>query len=328
MGDPQAGNNAADREAAEWHVRLGERPVSAATLEQFRLWRTGPGNAEAYRRIEALWRSAGTLSGDRDIQAATRSALRSSRPRPRRAWLRRALPAAAVAAPALVAALALALWLPTRGAYTTEVGGQRLVRLEDGSRIQLDTDTRVKVRFKDSERRVLLERGQALFMVARDPARPFRVVAGEAEITALGTVFDVRREAAGVRVTLVEGAVAVVEDDPVEPRRWRLSPGQQVRTSRAAPEPMAVDAQAATSWSTGRLVFHDTPLREAVAEVNRYLPEKIVLSAPATENVPVNGVFAAGDREAFISAASDLFGLSAQPQADGGVRLVGPSAGG
>ncbi|WP_245777252.1 FecR family protein [Brevundimonas viscosa] len=229
--------------------------------------------------------------------------------------------------PAVVAALALALWLPSRNTYATEVGGQRLVRLDDGSRIQLDTDTRVKVRFGEAERRILLERGQALFMVARDASRPFRVAAGDVEITALGTVFDVRRETAGVRVTLVEGAVAVVEDAPMEPRRWRLTPGQQVRTSLTGSTPVDVDAKAATSWSTGRLVFQSTPLAEAVAEVNRYLPEKIILAAPAAENVPVNGVFAAGDRDAFVSAASDLFGLSARPQADGGVRLA-PSPGG
>jgi len=328
MGDPQGGNSAADREAAEWHVRLGERPVSAAALEQFRIWRTRPGNAEAYARVEALWRGAGTLAGDPDVQAVTQAALKASRPRPRRSLTRRALPAAAVLVPVVAAALVLAFWLPSRDVYATDVGDQRVVRLDDGTRIQLDTDSRVRVRYADAERRVVLERGQALFMVARDPARPFRVVAGAAEITALGTVFDVRRETAGVRVTLVEGAVAVVEGDPDRARRWRLAPGQQVRTSRPDPRPVAVDAAAETSWSQGRLVFRGAPLREAVAEVNRYLPEKIELAAPASEDVPVNGVFASGDREAFVSAVSDLFGLTPQPRADGGVRLVATSAGG
>lgn len=328
MSDPQNANHAADREAAEWHVRLGERPVSAATLQAFAAWRRTPANAEAYHRVETLWRATGTLSSDPEIQALTQGTLRRTRPRLTHIWSRGLAPAALVLIPLLVAVLVLGLWLPSRDVYSTDVGGRRMVQLDDGSQVQLDTDTRLKVRYGQAGRRVILERGQALFTVAHDPARPFSVAAGPTEITALGTIFDVRREAAGVRVTLVEGAVAVTEATTGEPRRWRLSPGQQLATSRADPEPLAVDPAIATSWSKGRLVFRQAPLREAVAEVNRYLPQKITLAAGPAGDVPVNGVFATGDRDAFVSAVSDLFGLTAQPQSDGGVRLTAPSTDG
>ncbi|QYF87057.1 FecR domain-containing protein [Brevundimonas sp. PAMC22021] len=328
MSDPQSETGVADREAAEWHVRLGERPVSAATLQAFKTWRETPANADAYRRVETLWRTTGSLRADADIRALTQETLRTSRPRTGRFWIRRGLPAVAVGISVLVAAVALFLWLPTRNLYSTEVGGQRLVRLGDGTRIQLDTNTRLRIRYRSAERRVILEQGQALFTVASDAARPFRVAAGETEVTALGTVFDVRREAVGVRVTLVEGAVAVSEGASAEARRWRLTAGQQVRTSRTNPAPRRVDPEVETSWSEGRLVFRNAPLRDAVAEVNRYLPDKIVLAAEAAAEVPVNGVFASGDRDAFVSAVSDLFGLSVHPEADGGVRLGAPSAGG
>lgn len=328
MSDPQSANRVADREAAEWHVRLGERPVSAAMLHAFAVWRRIPANAEAYHRVETLWRTTGSLSSDPEIQALAQGTLRRSRPRLTQIWSRRLIPAAVVLAPVLVAAVALLLWLPGRDVYSTDIGGRRTVQLEDGSQVQLDTDTRLKVRFSDARRQVVLERGRALFSVAHDTARPFSVAAGATEVTALGTVFDVRRDLAGVRVTLVEGAVAVTDARSGEARRWRLSPGQQLATSRPDPEPEAVDPVSATSWSKGRLVFRETPLREAVAEVNRYLPDKIILAAGPVGEVPVNGVFATGDREAFVSAASDLFGLTAQPQPDGGVRLTASSAGG
>lgn len=327
MSDPQSANRAADREAAEWHVRLGERPVSAATLQAFAAWRRTPANAEAYHRVETLWRKTGSLSSDPEIQALTQGTLRRTRPRLSHIWARRLAPVAMVLVPVLVAVLVIGLWLPSRDVYSTDVGGRRMVQLDDGSQVQLDTDTRLKVRFGEAGRRVILEQGQALFTVAHDPARPFSVAAGSTEITALGTIFDVRREAVGVRVTLVEGAVAVAvtEANSGEPRRWRLSPGQQLATSRPGPEPVAVDAAIATSWSRGRLVFREAPLREAVAEVNRYLPDKIILAPGPAGDVRVNGVFATGDRDAFVSAVSDLFGLTVQPQSDGGVRLTAPS---
>ena len=327
MSDPQSAASVADREATEWHVRLGERPVSADTLHAFKTWRQIAGNAEAYQKVERLWRSTGSLSSDGDIQNLTQATLRTSRPRTKRVWSRRLFPAGVVLVPVAALALALLFWLPARGFYETEIGGQRVVALDDGTQIRLDTDTRIRVRFASGERRIVLEQGQALFTVAHDATRPFRVEAGGTEVTALGTVFDVRRESTGARVTLVEGSVAVT-DVQSETRNWRLTPGQQVQTSRRDPAPVAVDATVETSWSQGHLVFRGTPLREAVAEVNRYLPHKIVLAAGPTSEVAVNGSFATGDRDAFVAAVSDLFDLSAQPQADGGVRLTARSVGG
>lgn len=329
MSDPEDARRVADREAAEWHVRLGERPVSSTALAEFKVWRASPDNADAYQRLETLWRTTGSLSSDAEIQALTRDTLKASRPRAARAGKRRLLPVAAVTTILAVAAVCLFVWLPSRGLYTTGVGEQEVVRLADGSEIKLDTDTRLRVRFDRSEREIVLERGQALFVVAHDAARPFRVSAGDTQVTALGTTFDVRREAAGARVTLVVGSVAVTDAGAAaEPRRWRLAPGQQVRTATRDASPLAVDAALATSWSEGRLVFRNTPLREAVAEVNRYLPQKIVLDAGSTEAVAVNGVFLTGDRDAFVAAATDLFGLVARTQADGSVRLTASSVGG
>lgn len=328
MSEPPEAAGVADREAAEWHVRLGERPVSASTLSDFRAWRASPANADAYQRLETLWRTTGSLSSDADIQALTRETLEASRKksvtsRPRALWT-----AGAVVVTVVAATIALTVWLPSRGVYETAVGEQTSVRLDDGTQVHLDTATRLRVRYQKAERRLVLERGQALFVVAHDAMRPFRVAAGETEVTALGTTFDVRREDAGARVTLVTGSVAVRDTTTATPRQWRLAPGQQIRTNGRAPRPEAVDAAQTTSWSEGRLIFRNTPLRDAVAEVNRYLPDKIVLSAGTPGSVAINGVFDAGDREAFVAATSDLFDLEARPEPGGGVRLSPRSVGG
>lgn len=129
------------------------------------------------------------------------------------------------------------------------------------------------------------------------------------------------------RSLLVQGVVAVT-DARTEAGQWRLAPGQQVRTVRPDAAPVTVDPTVETSWSEGRLVFRDTPLGEAIAEVNRYLPDKIVLADRRISAVPVNGVFATGDREAFVAAVADLFDLTAQAEADGRVRLTARSVGG
>lgn len=328
MSDPQDVSAVADREAAEWHVRLGERPISAAALSEFRVWRANAANAQAYQRLEAMWRAAGSLSGAPDIQALTRDTLTATRPRAGRPRRRILLPSVLAAAVVAVCAAALFVWLPSRNLYTTAVGEQIEVTLADGSKVKLDTDSRLRVRFDETGRRIDLERGQALFRVAHDATRPFTVSAGDTHVTALGTTFDVRRDAAGARVTLVVGSVAVTETKAGVDRRWRLAPGQQVQTARPDPSPRPVDAAVETSWSQGRLIFRQTPLRDAVAEVNRYLPHKIVLASGPAEAVAVNGVFTAGDRDAFVAAVSDLFGLDAQRQPDGGIRLSAHSGGG
>jgi len=328
MSDPHDAVGVADREAAEWHVRLGERPVSASTLSDFRAWRASPANADAYHRLETLWRTTGSLAGDADVQALTRETLEESRRRPISSRRTVLWSSGAVVLTTVAAAIILSVWLPSRGVYETATGEQTIVRLDDGTQVHLDTATRLRVRYQKAERRLVLERGQALFIVAHDAGRPFRVEAGETEVTALGTTFDVRREDAGARVTLVTGSVAVTDTKTATPRQWRLAPGQQLRTGGRAPRPEPVDAAQTTSWSEGRLIFRNTPLREAVAEVNRYLPDKIVLSAGAPGTVAVNGVFDAGDRDAFVAAASDLFDLQARPEAGGGVRLSARSVGG
>ena len=308
---------AADDQATDWIARLGTRTISLDTIHEFARWREDPANAEAYRRAEQLWSRTGEMADDPDIQAAL---VQAQRRRPRRFGAKQ------IGAVGLTAALAASLaagvfFWQGRDTYVTGIGEQRVLQLADGSRVRLDTASKMRVRFTAGERRIELAEGQALFEVAHNPARPFVVSTTDASVTAVGTVFEVRRVGLETRVVLVSGAVDVAQAAaPGTPQR--LQPNQQSAIRAGKAKVSTVNAETATSWTTGELTFVDTPLAEAVAEVNRYLAAPIVLEAPAAANTPINGVFRSGDRTAFVSATAHLFNLKAIREADGQVRLV------
>lgn len=320
MASPTVRVEAAEKEAAEWHARLGTTSVASQTIYDFFEWRSKPGNADAYARVERVWKESRQLAGHPGIaRAAAEARSRGDgrvRRRARDRWVQGGLIFAAVAGLAFGAGL----WWTGRGVYETAVGEQRLVQLSDGSAVTLDTDSRLRVRYAGDERRIYLDRGQALFEVERDPRRPFRVSAGETQVTAIGTTFDVRRIGDAVRVTLVSGVVEVAGEGRASPP-LRMRQGQQTRVSDRGTQTRAVDTAPETSWADGRLIFHDMPLETAVYEMNRYLTDKIEIDDPGIRAVAVNGVFRIGDREAFVAASSDVMGLAASTKPDGAIGL-------
>lgn len=309
------------KEAAAWFARLNTRSISSATLEDFRTWRQEPGRRDAYAEIERAWRRTSALAGGADMAAAVDEALARGGRRP--GWGR---------SPAVLVGVLLALvmsvgagllaWPGLAGrTYATGIGEQRLVQLADGSRVRLDTDTRLSVRLTGKARRIRLERGQAFFDVAHDATRPFVVDAGAADVRALGTRFDVRRDSGLVRVTLVQGSVEV-RPAAAAARPVVLRPGEQVTADGGLSPPRRIDVTAATSWTDGRIIFHAVPLNAAVAEVNRYSRRRIVLDAPSVAGEAVTGAFDSGDVDAFVSAVSELHGLRARPEGEDVIRLT------
>ncbi len=299
-------------EAAAWLARLNARVVSTADLEAFYAWRSAPDNAAAFAKAQGAWESAGALAADPEIARALADAL--ARPAQAHAWRRRGVLAAG-AALAAAAIGSVYLVLPER--IRTAVGEQRIVRLEDGSRVHVNTASSLRIAFSGDTRRVVLEDGEAFFQVAPDPARPFVVEAADAEVRAIGTRFLVRR-GGNVHVALAEGRVAVSAGGG----QRMLEPGEAVRvTDGKISEPAPADIAALTGWLSGRLIFNATPLASAIAEVNRYSEAPIVLAAEGFGAREVNGVFETGDRAAFVSAVSTLFALSAETLPDGTIRL-------
>jgi transmembrane sensor len=329
MSEQTADATRAESEAAAWFAELGRTPIATHTLRDFQAWRqSAAANAAAYDAIEARWQAMPLLANDPDIEAVIADTLRRRPPRP----APRARPGGAILLGAgLLAGCAVAGWLmlvafPT---YSTHVGEQRLVVLRDGSRVRLNTDSKLKVRFGLQDRRVILARGEAFFEAAHDPAKPFVVEADGARVRAIGTKFNVRRTGGGVQVTLVEGRVQVGR--AATPNEATLLPNQQLTVTPArVTMPSPVDGLQAASWTTGRLVFRGVPLSSAIQEINRYTGRKIVLEAPADlAGQPVSGSFDPGDPKAFVQAATTLFDLKADWSDDDQVRLISrPSAGG
>jgi transmembrane sensor len=210
------------------------------------------------------------------------------------------------------------------GIYQTGIGETSTLTLADGSTVTLNARSRIEVSVSDRQRRVDLHDGQAFFKVARDGEHPFVVGVADRDVTALGTAFDVRLDSTSVRVTLLEGKVRISQDPLVaraasqnagrrqtEPRF--LSPGQQfVAELPARTEPVVrdVDVSKAVSWRDGRVFLENLTLAAAVAEMNRYSTIQITVADTQIANLRVNGMFRAGEQEAFITALQEYFPIT------------------
>jgi transmembrane sensor len=313
----------AQSEAAAWFARLS-KPVTTDTLRDWRDWKRDGTNAAAYAKVQAAWRATGPLARRPAIQAEMAEILRRrpAKPALQTNLARFGLPGAITAM--IIAAGVAVAWLnfQPQTTFTTRVGEQRLVVLDDGSRVRLNTDSELRVRFRKAERRVILARGEAFFEAAHDPARPFIVEADGASVHAIGTKFDVRRDGDAVRVTLLEGKVQVAQKDTAGSAT--LIPNQQLTVADgrvSAPHP--TDASEAAAWTSGRLTFRSVALEDAIAEVNRYAAHKVVLDGPpALGRQPITGIFDTGDTKSFADAVGVLLDLSAKADSDGVLRLT------
>jgi transmembrane sensor len=194
--------------------------------------------------------------------------------------------------------------------YATDIGEQRSIRLADDSTLELNARSRVRIRYSETERGVELIEGQVLARVAKEAARPFIIRSGDAEVRAVGTVFDVYRRVSGTTVTVVEGTVAVsamggkadprpdggATDRRMQAANLLVHAGEQVRmTHLGQVEPMKADVATATAWTQRQLVFQRATLTEVVEEFNRYNPRQMVILDSALADTRISGVFSSTD---------------------------------
>ncbi|WP_311970544.1 FecR domain-containing protein [Pseudomonas baltica] len=280
------------------------------------------GNAQAYARARQLWQltamPAARLAGEED--AALQAILRRGRQRPRRR-----LAALAIAASLLFAAVSMLAWQPERwidnlqADYSSAPGQLRTVTLADGSEVTLDGDSALDVSVTDSARNVHLRRGAAFFKV-RHTGQAFVVHADTGEVTVLGTRFEVRREAHGTEVTVEEGRVAVSPLPGIGAQV--LTAGERIdyRDGHAGAL-QSVDPQQAFAWREGRLSFRRVPLADALAVVQRYYPQRIVLLDSSLGARPVSGEFSSQDPTVVLAAFQAVLGFS-QQRLPGGTLLI------
>lgn len=296
-------------QAAAWISRLSADDRTAAVDAACREWL----NADAQHRAtfeiaNRMWEDASTLPvslaariGRRELSAARAS------PRPFLRW-------AAAAGVALAVFAGTVLYFQRPQFLQTRTGQQLTVPLEDGSRLILNTETQVQVRFDEHVRRIELESGEALFDVAKDSVRPFIVRAGDREITALGTQFIVRHDETQTAVTLVDGKISV--DTPraaaAAAPATILSPGERMTIARqhaAVVDRPTIDAM--TAWRKGEIIFENTPLATAIEEMNRYSTRKLRLGEGVSAQMPVSGLFRSGDAGNFALALTNTHPIEA-----------------
>jgi transmembrane sensor len=202
--------------------------------------------------------------------------------------------------------------------YVTPIGGVASIPLVDGSQITLNTASRIRVALTENERRIELDTGEAYFNVAKDPARPFVVHAGNRRVIAVGTQFSVRRDGDRVDVIVTEGKVRVENTDTRDnletPDRGTVLVAAGA-IAHAGRDEIRVQTnpqtriEAALSWRSGYLTFDETTLADAVAEFNRYNTRKIFIADPSLASLRINGKFRATNSGEFVQLLRNGFGV-------------------
>jgi transmembrane sensor len=209
-----------------------------------------------------------------------------------------------------------------QASYRTAIGDLQEVPLADGSIATLSSDSRLLVTLSHGERHVDLQQGEAFFAVAKDPSRPFVVSAGGRRVTAVGTRFSVRRDAADLRVVVTQGLVRLESDRlPNGPRQpTTLLPAGSVAlasdTGVVVHSGSVQQAEEYLSWRSGFVSFHDTPLAAAAAEFNRYNARKIVIGDAGIGAMRVGGNFRWSNVDAFVRLLAQGFPVQARRQGD------------
>jgi transmembrane sensor len=330
---PGAGGNALNRqvlqEACSWFVDFRAGDIDARGREEFHRWLArSPEHIQAYMEIAGTYAEipAPDADGKLDVEALvararsmpdtnvvtlTTRAASTSMPKlhvgeARPAQTRASKARWAYAAVLLLAIASLGVWgYLQHGTYRTDIGEQRSIVLTDGSTIELNSSSLIRVRYTAGERHIDLLYGQALFGVANDAARPFVVQADETRVRAVGTEFDVYRKKAGTVVSVIEGRVAI--QPAAEPAVERgtgsvlLAAGEQLIVKpKSVERPKHADIASATAWTSRQLIFDGTPLTEVAEEFNRYSTRRLVIDGADLDDFHVSGTYSSTNPESLL----------------------------
>lgn len=339
MSDPDPHVPPARQSAADWVVRR-DRGLSAEEQSAFAAWHAAdPRNGRELERISRTWRS---LDAARSVNELTALA-DIYHGRARRRCAQRRVTRFAVAG--LAAAAAIAIGVFNRDGLSWPNGGRpramenyrvlastiQRMELPDGSVAELNGDSRIEVDFIPTERRVRLVQGEAHFIVAKNPGRPFFVTAGPVTVRAVGTAFNVRLAPATIEVLVTEGEVKL------EPAQLNTAPAPVNDSVSLPPEPSGLvkgqraviklnDSTAkvaigevgtaeindALGWQSTRLVFNNTPLDEVVAGFNRYNAHRLVVGDARLRQRTVTGIFRADNLDGFLRLLRPLIDVAAE----------------
>ena len=314
--------------AADWLVRLHDAPGDEALAVAWLQWcEKDPKNLQEFRSAQSVWHAAQppmptTWRPKLDVAPASPPLHRLSR---QRTWLGLA---ATVLIAVVVGSSAL---MPSDDqqllqSYATPVGGTGSSVLPDGSRVELGADSRITTRYTAKQRSISVDFGEAYFLVAKDPARPFLVDAGEMKVTAVGTAFNVRRNSDRVVIAVSEGRVHLDESDS--------SAGSSAAAGKLVPTPLIAGQQAVyssdsrtftiaeikaadvASWRSGVLKYMHEPLGSVAQDLSRYHNKRIIISDARLSAMPFTGTVFSTRIEDALSALESVFPLRVQERGD------------
>jgi transmembrane sensor len=298
-------------EAAGWIERQDQAGWSEADQALFGAWlNQSTAHFIAYHRMQDTWQRSEKL-----VVLRTQTTPPPQENRSRVPLAFKAL--AGVLAAAILGAGVIFLARPGERTYATAIGERQTLKLSDGSKIELNTDTVVRV--AQNDRDVVLERGEAFFQVQHDSKRPFAVTVGNRRVTDLGTKFDIRKDLDRVEVALVEGRARVDVLDAASARPTVLTPGDVMIAARQsvslAKRPAASVADA-LGWRRDVIVFDHTSLAAAAEEINRYNRRKIVVADSDAAKLKIGGTFPVNGTMQLAEVARDLFKLRVDDRGD------------
>jgi transmembrane sensor len=311
-----------DAEAAQWAARIDRGPLEPAQERAFQAWLhedmrcTG-----AYARMRAISLAserARALGPDFDPVAFAPQPLMA-----RRTVLQLG---GALAACALIAVSGTWAVVRGRGRFLTGKGETKVIALKDGSVVTLNTASEIQVHYSDTLRAVELVRGEALFDVARNKARPFVVAAGDTSVRVVGTSFTVRHlDATPVQVLVREGIVEVfkplADTAPVRIMANDMAVAPADGDVIAASAVPAAQVHRQLAWQNGQLAFEGETLSQAVQEFSRYSDTRIVIDDPMLAKEEIAGLFKATDPIGFAQKIAVSLNAHATIE-EGEVRLT------
>lgn len=309
--------------AADWLVRLHDAPGDEVLAVAWLQWcEEDPRNLQEFRAAQSVWQAANPSAPPLPEPVL-------SPPPPvehlfnRRTWL-------GLAATVLVAVAVGSTFYLRSGddellqSYATPIAGTGSSVLPDGSRVELGADSRITTRYTAKQRSISVDFGEAYFLVAKDPARPFLVDAGDMKVTAVGTAFNVRRNNDRVVIAVSEGTVQLdnnsesTDNTAQSKGATPLVAGQQAIYSSDSRTMTIAQIKAAdvASWRSGVLKYMHEPLGSVAQDLSRYHNKRIIISDARLSAMPFTGTVFSTRIDDALNALESVFPLQVQERGD------------
>lgn len=309
-----------DEQAAIWFSRRCRGPLSSREQTQLDAWLAAdPAHVRALADMQLIWADLDLLPRP-VLPVAVVLTLR-----PKRRWL----PGRALAASVVLLCAVLVApqnWFSAQPiqelSLSSAPGEQRQIELEDGTRIDLNVDSRLQVRLYDDHREVELLAGEAFFAVAADASRPFEVMAGESSVRVIGTRFSVRRSDERLAVAVESGKVAVQpQADKAQQALLGAGEGVDFDYRSKTLQQLRLGSEEIASWRRGQLVFRDRPLAQLLDELAHYRAAPVRLAQASLGERRLSGSLNIAKPDDFLAALPQLLPVRVEHRGDGAVLI-------